>query len=486
VSVAKHTAYNLAGSAVSIGVTLVTVPLYLELIGLERFGVLSLCWVFVGYFAFFDFGIGRATAQKMATLADSSPQERNRLFWSSAALSAGLAVVGALLFWPIAALAVKWMEATPALLAEARAALWLLVMVVPLAVIQSVLFGSLEGRRAFGPVNVVGVVGNVLTAVLPLLSAVLFEPRIDLLIASTLAARLFLLVALSILCHRLVPVRSPAAMDRSETSALLKFGGWATVTSIVGPILVYFDRLAIGAWIGAAAVAFYVIGFNLVMQLQVIPFSLGRALFPRLAELGEHEARGRSEDAAKALSAVVTPLAVLAIVAVEPFLQIWLGAQVADESAPLTRILVAGFWMNALAQMSYTQLHARGRADVPARIHLLEVLPYVAMLYLGIHFFGLIGAAFAWTLRCLADLVLLSRQTDVRSVMMQQLATNGVLVTLAAIAMSVPLSIPVQIFFGAAMLSASAFMSWRTIPANLRGDAIGSLGRILRLERGRG
>lgn len=485
-SVAKHTAYNLAGSAISIGVTLVTVPLYLKLIGLERFGVLSLCWVFVGYFAFFDFGIGRATAQKMATLADSPPRDRNRLFWSSAALSAGLAVVGALIFWPIATLAVKWMEATPALLAEARAALWLLVMVVPLAVIQSVLFGALEGRRAFGPVNVVGVVGNVLTAVLPLLSAVLIEPRIDLLIASTLAARLFLLVALAILCHRLVPVRSPAAMDRSETSALLKFGGWATVTSIVGPILVYFDRLAIGAWIGAAAVAFYVIGFNLVMQLLVVPNALSRALFPRLAELGDEQTRARSEDAAKALSAVVTPLAVLAIVAVGPFLHIWLGANVAEESAPLTRILIAGFWMNALAQVTFAQIQARARPDISARIHLFEILPYVAVLYLGIRYFGLIGAAFAWTLRCLADLVLLSRRTNVRDVILQQLATNGVLVTLASIAMSVPLPIPVRIYLGAVMLAASAFMSWHTIPANLRGDAIGSLGRILRLERGRG
>jgi O-antigen/teichoic acid export membrane protein len=486
VSVARHTAYNLAGSAASIVVTLITVPLYLKLIGLERFGVLSLCWVFAGYFAFFDFGIGRATAQKMATLADKPPEQRNRLFWTSAALSAALAVVGGLLFWPLAALALRWMEATPQLVAEARSALWLLVMVVPLAIIQSFLSGTLDGRRAFGPVNVAGVIGNALTAILPLLSAFVFEPRIDLLVAATLVARLLFVLALFLLCVRIVPVRRPVTMATDQASALLKFGGWVTVTSIVGPVLIYFDRLAIGAWLGAAAVAFYVIGFNLVMQLQVVPISLGRALFPKLAELGEANSKERSEDAAKALSSMVTPLAVLAIVAVDPFLRIWLGADVAEVSAPVTRILLVGFWANALAQIPFVQIQARAQPGISARIHLLEILPYVATLYIGISYFGLLGAALAWSLRCLADLILLSRKTSVLDVVLRQLATNGLLVAVAATVMSMPLTIPMALLVAVALLAVSAALSWQTIPLRLRTETLGSLSKMLRLERSRG
>jgi O-antigen/teichoic acid export membrane protein len=468
------------------GVTLVTLPLYLKLIGLERFGVLSLCWVFVGYFAFFDFGIGRATAQKMATLADASGKERNRLFWSSAALSAALALIGALTFLPIATLALKWMEATPALLAEARAAFWLLVMVVPVAVFQSGLSGALEGRRAFGPVNVVAVAGNVLTATLPLLAAWLFEPRIDLLIAATLVARLFLLVALAVLCVRLVPLQNPAMLDREQASALLRFGGWATVTSIIGPMLVYFDRFAIGAMIGAVAVAIYVIGFNLVMQLLVVPTALSRALFPRLAELGKAESKVRSEDATHALSAVVSPLSIAAIIAVAPFLEVWLGQSVAAGSAQLTRILLVGFWMNAMAQIAFTQIQAEARPDLSAKIHLLEIIPYIAALYFGLRYFGLTGAAVAWSLRCAVDLVLLSRRSSARAVIGRHIATNGALVVIAAIVLSLPMSAVPAFLTAAALLAAAIASSWQTVPPSLRGDALGSMNRIFRIARHQG
>ena len=139
-----------------------------------------------------------------------------------------------------------------------------------------------------------------------------------------------------------------------------------------------------------------------------------------------------------------------------------------------------------MLRVTRAQLHARARADVPARIHLLEILPYVALLYIGIHYLGLIGAAVAWTLRCLADLILLSRKSNVREVITRQLATNGVLVVVVAIVMSLTMPLSLTIFAAIALLAASVVMSWRTVPLNLRDEAIGSLGRMLRLEKGQG
>src|SRR6266481_6770702 len=57
---ARNTLWNLLGQIVPMVVAVVTIPIIIRGMGVERFGVLSLVWVVVGYFSLFDLGIGRA------------------------------------------------------------------------------------------------------------------------------------------------------------------------------------------------------------------------------------------------------------------------------------------------------------------------------------------------------------------------------------------------------------------------------------------
>ena len=47
-SIARNTAYNLIGSAIPLAASLITVPIYLRVIGLERYGLLAMGWVVPG------------------------------------------------------------------------------------------------------------------------------------------------------------------------------------------------------------------------------------------------------------------------------------------------------------------------------------------------------------------------------------------------------------------------------------------------------
>jgi len=63
---ARNTLLNLLGQAVPLLVGVLTIPFIVHGLGTERFGLLSLAWVILGYFTIFDLGLGRATTKPAA------------------------------------------------------------------------------------------------------------------------------------------------------------------------------------------------------------------------------------------------------------------------------------------------------------------------------------------------------------------------------------------------------------------------------------
>jgi O-antigen/teichoic acid export membrane protein len=101
-SIRRHTIYNVLGVALPLALSLVTIPVYLGLIGEARYGILAIAWVFLGYFGLFDLGLGRATAQRIASIEEAKSQEVATTFWTALFVNSVLGVIGAIIIWPIA------------------------------------------------------------------------------------------------------------------------------------------------------------------------------------------------------------------------------------------------------------------------------------------------------------------------------------------------------------------------------------------------
>src|SRR6202011_3165766 len=85
-------------------VALVTVPIYIREIGAARYGVLSIVWILLGYFGFFDFGLSRASANALAKLVDAHKEERGKVLVTSLCLNLGLGAAGGVILYCVAGL----------------------------------------------------------------------------------------------------------------------------------------------------------------------------------------------------------------------------------------------------------------------------------------------------------------------------------------------------------------------------------------------
>lgn len=464
-SIRRNSIYNLAGSIVPLAVSLVTVPIYLNLIGEARYGVLAIAWLLLGYFGIFDLGLGRATAQRIAVLHDASSEERAQIFWTALTLNVGLGVLGGLLIWPAAAYFFGHVfQIDEVLRPEMKATVPWLILAVPMATLSGVLAGALQGRERFLELNVISVTGTVLFQLIPLSVAFLWGVDLGLLLPAALFARVLTLLALFISCKRHVIQDQSPSFRKEKAGQLIRFGGWVTITSFIGPMMVVLDRFIIGALSGARAVSFYTVPFQLAERSTILSSSLVSALFPRFAASSPAEEQHLAHMGLRLIMVVMTPLVVVGVLIMEPFLAWWIDQEFADQSARVGQILLLGFWFNGFAKVASVQLQARGRPDLVAKCHMAELLPYLGLLYLGINSFGLVGAAVVFSLRVVLDFALLAGLAGVLRDALHLLLVPFMVLTLALLVatQTQPGELNWMINSLALLISTMAWVWWRS------------------------
>lgn len=404
--VVGNAGWNLLGNLLPVGAAVAAVPFLLERIGTERFGLLSLAWVLIGYFSLFDFGMGRALTKM---IAERSGPDRDRALSSlcstGIALVSLLGIAGGLLVAAAIPWSGLWLERLPEVLRdEARRTLLLVALGIPLAVTTAALRGVLEGFLRFRLLSAIRAPAGIALFLAPCVSA-WFSPRLDLAVGAVVVTRLFVVAAHALPCLSLVHL-TPTQIRRQWIAPLLRFGGWLTVSNVIGPVIVYVDRFVIGALLSAATLAHYSAPFEVVSRLLLFPVALAGALFPALSRGQSHDlvaARRLRRQSLQLTLAVVLPLAGFGALIAEPALRVWLGAEFAAHSARVMQILLLGFVFNAAAQIPFAALHGHGCTRQTALLHLAELPPYLIALSLLVEARGIEGAAIAWTLRALVD-----------------------------------------------------------------------------------
>jgi O-antigen/teichoic acid export membrane protein len=401
--VAKNTIYNLFGYGIPLIVAVVFIPLLIKGLGDEKFGILNLAWVVIGYFSFFDFGIGRTLTKIVAEkIGLNRIEEIPGMFWTSFFLMLVVSLIGTLLlifFSP--SLVYNFFSISKELQEESINTFYALALSIPIVTTTAGLRGVLEAYQKFGIINSIRVILGVFTFLGPLI-CLAFTKSLFWIVIFLILIRIVVWMLYLIQCVKVnINIKSQFKFDSELIKPVLKLSGWMTVSNIVGPLITYLDRFLIGALLSVAAITYYATPYEVVTKLFVIPTALVGVLFPAFSATFINQPELSKKlflKGNKFIFIFLYPIILLIITFAYEGMELWLGGKFAEKSSLVLQLLAVGVLLNSFAFLPFTFLQGIGRPDIPAKINLIELPFYLLAMWFAIKQLGINGAAVVFSL----------------------------------------------------------------------------------------
>jgi O-antigen/teichoic acid export membrane protein len=404
--------YSLIGQGIPLIVALFSLPLLIKGLGTDRFGILTLVWMVIGYFSLFDLGLGRALTQIVAEKIGLGEEEKlPSLIWTASLMMIILGVLGAIVVTILSPWLVFNILKVPKYLErETLNTFYLLAASIPIVTSTAGHVGVLSALQRFDLINIIKTPMSIFMFLGPLI-VLQWTNNLFPVVLCLVVSRFVAWIMYTSSCIRTIPVITKGIkFEKKLLKELMAFGGWMTVTNVIGPFLVSIDRLLIGSLISVTAVSYYTTPYEVVTKLWIVPAAIVGVLFPAFSMSYANNVEQTIEllfKSKKYIAIVLFPI-ILAIITFAGFgLENWLGKSFSEKSTLTLQWLAAGVFINSVAQVSYVFIQGIGKPEITAKIHCIQLPFYLLLLWALILKYGILGAALAWFTRIFIDTLML-------------------------------------------------------------------------------
>lgn len=388
----------MAGNATPAIFALLCIPGLLLNLGNELYGYLVLLWAIAGYLGFLDLGIGKSATYKISSDIDN----RQTFFGAAMSLSAmvSLILMGVVL---LSAYLIAYFGFSNE---NISGLLFGVVLIITPTVFTSVIRGSLEGINEFTHSSVNKSIVGSLFFLIPWVVSRYDEPSIENLVAALILARVVGLGHICFYARKSFGFKFVA--DRAIFLQFFNYGSWVSVSNIVGPLMVYGDRFLISLIIGIEKLPIYSIPQEVLQRILIVSGSYANALLPKITVLEKKSLLAMYNKTVFYFVLISAPIFCGIYIVLPYFFSTWISESFSIEASGIASVILLGVFLNSIAQITLTFNYACGLTKSVAVLHLVELLFYFIVLYFLLIEFSILGAAMAWTLRVLADLIFMN------------------------------------------------------------------------------
>ncbi|GEM_PF-4535725 len=410
----RNSLYNAGGWGLTVVIRLLVLPYYIHHLTVEGFGLYAILHSLIGYIDILDLGLAQGVTKYVAECEQKKEWRLLGKYVGNALLAMlmfGVAAGGAL--WLARVPLVDLLIQKPEWYSVGNAALQLTAAGIPFALLVMVGSATLKGMQRYDRVNKITMTVAVMSSLVGVLLLSLGYGVIALIALDLVTIGVTLVVMYFMVRYTLDRVPLRIRYDRAIFSELFSFGGYLVVLRVATRTGILLPRFVLAAVAGTASVTYYEVGAKILTALQGMQNQAAHVLLPVASQLvvedPTKERFKRSYLSGVTLVAVLSvPLYLTLTVFGYDVLHLWVGADVAGQSALTLTVLAFAFLASSYTAIPTYFAMGEGETRLLAVFGVIYLVSTVLLIFPLTNAAASVGAAVAvFVSRSLAAVFLL-------------------------------------------------------------------------------
>jgi O-antigen/teichoic acid export membrane protein len=401
----KNIAANFAGSFLQSLMSVIFLPVYVRLMGIDAYALVGYFAMLQAIFGLLDLGLSSTLNREIARLSilPGKEQQMRNLVRTLETIYWGIAVFVGITAVSLTPILSKYLF-TEGELSQPTIEQALLIMGLMVAIQMPVGFysGGLMGLQKQVLMNIINVTISILRGVGVILVLWLISPTVQayFLWQITISIiNIFLLILF--LRHSLPYIEEKAVFQRSILKGIWRFTTGMSGIAVLGIILTQIDKIFVFKKFTQETSGYYTIATAMAVSLTRFFTPVFYSIYPRFTQLVsivDQEGLTRLyHKSSQFMSVLIVPAAVVLMLYSYEILLIWQQSETIARNAHLiASILICGTAMNGLMNSPYALQLASGWTSLSVYKNMIALIILIPLIIYMTGKYGAIGAASSW------------------------------------------------------------------------------------------
>jgi O-antigen/teichoic acid export membrane protein len=405
-TVRRNLAANLVGTGWNAVLSILFIPVYLRLLGVEAYALIGFYAVLLTIFGLLDLGLGATLNRRIASQSVTRGPEADErhLLRTFELIYFGLALSAAVVLFASASfIAHRWIHVHELPMRRVISAIRLMGVLFafqfPFALYQAGLLG-LQRHVLF---NAIAIVGSTLRSVGAVAVLMFVSPSIVAFFGWQVIAMMFMTGSVAWAMWRAVGRARQARFDLQILRSEWVFAASVAANSLLAAFIAQADKAILSSVAPLKDLGYYTIAASLSAGLWTIIVPINSAVYPRFSQLlAMHDEAAVADvfhKACQTIALFVLPIGVTLIVFARLAIFTWTGnAAAADNGALIAPLLVTGTVMYGLYSVPAYLQFAAGWPQLTLYTNVVTAAILLPFTFIAVRLFGPPGAALLWLL----------------------------------------------------------------------------------------